>query len=141
MANIYCCKHLTAQESLLPFVQDLVQHIQSHFTLYPTTIGNSGGFEENPRAMIAKIRKVHIAVSDADFDKWRNKTGQQRKSDNYLIYTIHDFEDDILILDFISPEAHKRIKNRLADLVLIAEDFQDSYPEKFAEKYNQLFIE
>lgn len=138
---IFCSPYLADKPEILPFVRDLLIYVNSNGTVYPETIGNVGAFEENPRAMIAKIQKAHIAVSKADFEKWQTRTGQHRKSDNYLVYARHDFEPDtLLILDFISPEAHKRIRHKLADLVLLAEDFQDTFPERFPEKFNPLIF-
>lgn len=138
--QVFCCHHLADTPELIPFIQDIVTYLESGGTYYPSSLGNIGAFEENPRAMIAKIQKAHIAVSDADFEKWKNRTGQQRKSDNYLIFALHDFEDVLLILDFISPEAHKRIRTRLADIVLTAEEFQETFPERFSEKFTPVSL-
>lgn len=140
MAKVWCNPQLTV-EPLRPLVQGLVAFEQSYRQYYMPMIGNYGRFEENPRAMLAGIHKLHIAVSETDFDKWKTRTGQNRKSDNYLVYAKHDFEQDtFLILDFISPEAHKRIRSKLADLVLLAEDFQDTYPERFHEKFTAILL-
>lgn len=134
MATIYYSHFIQPTEGLKKLIDDLMLLEQSNGNFRPDTIGNWGAFEENPRAMLAGIKKVHVAVSNADFEHWRKKAGQNRKSDNYLIYTQHDLEPDtFLILDFITPDAHKRIKAKLADLVLIAETFQENYSPKLAD--------
>lgn len=139
MAKVFVHPRLTLLEPLRPLAEGLLTFEASYRQIYPSTIGNYGRFEENPRSLLAGIHKLHIAVSEADFTKWQGKVGQSRKSDNYLVYAKHDFEDDVyLILDFISPDAHQRIKSVLADLVLIAEEFQETFPERFPEKYQQL---
>ncbi|MDH2998109.1 hypothetical protein A1D22_09495 [Pasteurellaceae bacterium LFhippo2] len=142
MADIYLSPFIQQTDGLIKLVNDLMLLEQTAGNYRPDTIGNWGAFEENPSAMLAGIKKVHIAVSDEDFEKWKKKTGQNRKSDNYLVYAQHDLEiDTFLILDFITPDAHKRIKSKLPDLVLCAEEFQESYSTKLAEKFTKLEIE
>lgn len=139
MATIYLSHFIQPTEGLIKLVHDLMLLEQSYGNSRPDTMGNWGAFEENPRAMLAGIKKVHVAVSNADFEHWRKKTGQNRKSDNYLVYTKHDLEPDtFLILDFITPDAHKRIKTKLPDLVLCAETFQESYADKLAQTFPRL---
>lgn len=137
MAKVYIHPQLqNVITKLSPLVEGLVLFETSYRQIQAPMIGNYGRFEENPRAMLAGIHKLHIAVSDDDFLKWRGKIGQQRKSDNYLVYAKHDLEiDTYLIIDFISPEAHKRIRSRLADLVMIAEEFQETFSDRFPQTY------
>lgn len=139
MAKVYLNAHLEQTAGLVKLVNDLMLLEQTAGNYRTEIIGNWGAFEENPRAMLAGIKKVHVAVSNADFEKWKKKTGQNRKSDNYLIYTQHGLEDDtFLILDFITPDAHQRIKSRLSDLILVAEKFQETYYPKFSEHFQLL---
>lgn len=141
MPKIYLSHFVQPTDGLKKLIGDLMLLEQTFGNFRPDTIGNWGAFEENPRAMLAGIKKVHVAVSNADFEKWKNKTGQNRKSDNYLVYTVHDLEPDtFLILDFITPDAHQKIKSRLSDLVLIAEKFQEIYSPKFVEHFSSFQI-
>lgn len=139
MAKIYLTPFINATDGLVKLINDLMLLEQTFGNFRPETIGNWGAFEENPRAMLAGIKKVHVAVSNEDFERWKKKTGQNRKSDNYLVYARHDLEPDtFLILDFITPDAHKRIQSKLADLILLAETFQNNYDSKIAEHFPRL---
>lgn len=138
MVEIYLSPFVIMTDGLAKLINDLMLLEQSMGHFRPDTIGNWGAFEENPRAMLALVKKVHVAVSNEDFERWKKKTGQNRKSDNYLIYTKHELEENtFLILDFITPDAHQKIKSKLSDIILFAEIFQNCHSAKIAEHFRR----
>ncbi|PJG83275.1 type II toxin-antitoxin system YafO family toxin [Caviibacterium pharyngocola] len=98
---------------------------------YPDFLGHFGQFENNPQAMTSLLNKMHIALYREDWTlrKWRHRNGCNRTFDNFVIYAKHIFDEDCyLILDIVSPDAHKRIDLLLPDLIRKAETFHRLRP-------------
>lgn len=102
---------------------------------YPDFLGHFGQFENNPSAMESQLHKIHIALYDEDWNlkKWRNRNGYNRTSDNFVIYAKHFFcENYFLILDIVTPEAHRRIDSLMPTLIIKAEQFHQLRPQDLA---------
>lgn len=70
------------------------------------------------------IFKMHIVLSEEEKAKWKNKNVYGRTSDNFLIYAQHWCEENYyILLDIITPNAHKRIDKLLPLLINEAEKF------------------
>lgn len=93
---------------------------------YPDFLGHFGRFENNQQAIESQLNKIHIALyrSDWSLKTWRNRNGYNRTSDNFIVYARHFFHDNYyLILDIVTPDAHRRINALLPELIRNAESF------------------
>ncbi|MBE2899020.1 type II toxin-antitoxin system YafO family toxin [Pasteurellaceae bacterium 20609_3] len=111
-----------------PFVEKIAVGIALfHDTgRYPDFLGHYGQFENNPQAMDSLINKIHIALYREEWTlrTWRHRNGYNRTSDNFVIYARHFFfSNHYLILNIVSPNAHKEIQRLLPNLINKAESF------------------
>lgn len=105
---------------------NLAYFADSHFVDYPAAFGNLGGFERNPQAVQSMLRKVHIALTEADYASlsWGKKAGHQRRSDHFLIFVEHwAYPEHFSILAIITPKAHQRAEPLIPYFVEQAERF------------------
>ncbi|MFC0308305.1 type II toxin-antitoxin system YafO family toxin [Gallibacterium trehalosifermentans] len=93
---------------------------------YPSFLGHYGDLNNNAGAKDSQIEKLHIALSDADYNlkTWRSPNGYHRTCDNFLVYVRHYFHDEYYqILDIVTPNAHTKIDSIVHVIIDYAEKF------------------
>lgn len=103
---------------------------------YPDFLGHYGDLNNSPIARESELRKLHIALSQADFNlrTWCNFRGFNRTCDNFLVYVQHwAYPDYFQILEIVSPEAHKNVDKFINDIVQKAETFYALRREQLAQ--------
>lgn len=94
--------------------------------IYPDFLGHYGDLNNSPAARESELRKLHIALRQADFNlrSWHNFQGFNRTCDNFLVYVQHwAYTDYFQILEIVSPDAHKNVDKFINDMVRKAEEF------------------